>query len=56
MLTEYFVVLEDEGTKYLAVTTMLEDPQYLAQPWIRTSQFKQQANGAGFKPTACEVR
>ena len=56
VLTEYFVVLEEEGTKYLAVTTMLEDPQYLAGPWIRTSQFKRQANAVGFNPTPCEAR
>ena len=55
VLYEYFVVLEDEGTTYLAVTTMLEDPQYLAQPWIRTSQFKRQTSSAGWKPTPCEA-
>jgi hypothetical protein len=53
-LTEYFVVL-DAGAKYLAVTTMLEDPQYLAQPWVRTSQFRKQPDGAGWNPTPCEV-
>ena len=53
ILTEYFVVLTDRNTQYLAVTTMLEDPQYLAQPWIRTSQFRKQPNGAGWNPTPC---
>jgi len=53
-LTEYFVVLE-AGATYLAVTTMVEDPQYLAQPWVRTSQFRKQPDGAGWNPTPCEV-
>ncbi len=55
VLTEYFVVLTDSGNTYLAVTTMLEDPKYLAQPWIRTSQFKRQPNGAGWSPSACSA-
>jgi hypothetical protein len=56
-LTEYFVILkDDDGTEYLAVTTMLEDPQYLAQTWIRTSQFRKQATSAGWKPTPCSAR
>ena len=57
MLTEYFVVLtDDDGTQYLAVTTMLEDPQYLTLPWVRTSQFKKQSNAAGWNPTPCSAR
>ena len=52
--TEDVVVLE-AGATYLAVTTMLEDPQYLAQPWVRTSQFRKQPDGAGWNPTPCEV-
>jgi hypothetical protein len=53
VLTEYFVVLRDEGAEYLAVTTFLEDPKYLAQPWVRTSQFKKEPNAAGWRPTPC---
>jgi hypothetical protein len=57
LLTEYFVVLtDDDGSQYLAVTTMLEDPQYLTQPWVRTSQFKKQSNAAGWNPTPCSAR
>jgi hypothetical protein len=55
VLTEYFVVLTDAGNTYLAVTSMLEDPKYLAQPWIRTSQFKRQPNGAGWSPSECSA-
>lgn len=56
VLTEYMIVLGDAGTEYLAVTTMLDDPRSLTQPWVRTSQFKKQANAAGWAPTPCSAR
>jgi hypothetical protein len=56
VLTEYFNLLADQGTEYLAVTTMLEDPEYLLQPWVRTSQFKKQGDAKGWNPTPCSVR
>jgi len=55
-LTEYFTTLTDEGVDYLVVTNFLEDPQYLAQPYIRTVQFKRQADPRGWNPTACSAR
>jgi hypothetical protein len=55
--TEYWLrVLDDDGTEYLAVTTMLEDSQYLLQPWIRTSQFRKQADAKGWNPTPCSAK
>ena len=57
VLTEYFVVLtDDDGTQYLGVTSMLEDPQYLTQPWVRTSQFKKQSSATGWNPAPCSAR
>jgi hypothetical protein len=57
VLTEYLVVLtDDDGLQYLALTTMLEDPQYLLQPWVRTSQFRKQPDAKGWNPTACSAR
>ena len=57
VLTEYMTHLsDDDGTKYLAITSFLEDPQYLAQPWVRTSQFKKQADAGGWNPTPCSAR
>jgi hypothetical protein len=56
VLTEYFALLtDDDGTRYLAVTTMLDDSTYMLQPWVRTSQFKKQADGKGWNPTACSA-
>ena len=57
VLTEYVSGLtDDEGTQYLAVTTMLDDPQYLLQPWVRTSQFKKQPDAKGWNPTPCSAK
>jgi hypothetical protein len=56
-LTEYFVrLIDDDEQQYLALTQMLEDPQYLLQPIIRTMLFKKQADAAQWNPTACSAR
>jgi len=56
VLTEYFTTLTDEGADYLVVTNFLEDPQYLAQPYVRSVQFRKQADSTGWNPTACSAR
>ena len=56
VITEYFVRLVDEGQEYLAVTTMVDDPQYLALPYIKTYQYKKQPDAAGWNPTPCVAR
>ena len=57
-LTEYYVRLVDDvdGQEYLVVTTMVDDPQYLAQPYIKTYQFKKQRDASGWNPTACVAK
>jgi hypothetical protein len=56
-LTEYFVrLVDDDGQEYLAVTTMVDDPQYLAQPYIKTYEFKKQPNANGWNPTPCSAK
>ena len=57
ILTEYFAqLIDDDGAKYFTVTTMLEDPTYLLQPWVRTSQFRKQADAKGWNPTPCSAQ
>ena len=57
VLTEYFSrLVDDDGSQYLTVTSFLDDPQYLAQPWVRTSEFRKQTDAAGWKPTPCSAR
>jgi hypothetical protein len=56
VLTEYFTTLTDEGADYLVVTNFLEDAQYLAQPYVRSVQFRKQSDSKGWNPTACSAR
>jgi hypothetical protein len=56
-LTEYYVrLVDDDGQEYLAVTTMVDDPQYLAQPYIKTYEYKKQRDATGWNPTPCSAK
>ena len=53
-LTEYFDrVDEPSGNSYLVVTTTVEDPVYLAAPYLTSVHFRKQADAAGWNPTTC---
>jgi hypothetical protein len=57
VLTEYFNrIAGAQNDLYFAVTAMVDDPTYLTQPFVRTYQFKQQADAAGWDPTGCLTR
>ena len=57
ILTEYFDrVNEPNGDAYLVVTTTVEDPIYLAQPFLTASHFRKQPDARGWNPTACSAR
>ena len=56
-LTEYFdMIKEHNGDTMLVVTIVTTDPQYLREPFIITSQFKKQANDAGWNPQPCSTK
>ncbi len=56
-LTEYFERVQGgDGTEYLIVVSVLEDPVYLAQPVITSSNFKREPDGTRWAPTDCQVR
>ena len=56
VLTEYFTVSPlPSGGQTLVVTTVVEDPRYLPQPYIVSSVFKKQADASGWDPTACST-
>jgi hypothetical protein len=38
---------------WFVVTTVVEDPQYLTQPFITSSNFKKEPNDSKFKPAPC---
>lgn len=57
VLTESFNYLTgQQNDQYFVVTARVEDPMYLNQPFIRTYQFKKQADAAGWEPTPCLPR
>ena len=56
-MTEWFTtVSEPDGNHYLLVTKILEDPQYMNGPYVRTVQFKKQPDASGWNPTPCSAR
>jgi hypothetical protein len=55
-VTEYFSVARLRGgQEVLVVTAVVEDPQYLTQPFIVSSHFKKQADASGWEPTPCSA-
>jgi hypothetical protein len=56
-ITEYFHRLptHPNGDNWLHVTTIVEDPRYLAQPFYTSTHFRLEPNDAGFKPTPCST-
>jgi hypothetical protein len=57
VVTEYYTrTLEPNGDSWLIVTTIVEDPQYLNQPFITSTHFKKQADASGWNPTPCSAR
>ena len=57
VLTEYFDVAPlPNGGQVLLVTTVVQDPRYLQQPFIVNSQFKKESDGSKWDPTPCSAR
>jgi hypothetical protein len=55
VLEEYFDSFQEmNGDTWLVVTTIVKDPQYLAQPFITSSHFKKLAGASGWDPTQCK--
>jgi hypothetical protein len=57
VLTDYINRLTGaENDEYLVVTAEVEDSTYLNQPFVRSYQFKKQADSQGWHPTPCLPR
>lgn len=57
VMTEYFDRLDPpDGDPILVITTTIEDPQYLTQPYMVATHFKKQGDASGWNPTPCSVR
>ena len=55
ILTEYFDRHSDFGSEWFTVTTVVEDPQYLTQPFITSTHFKKEPDGSKWNPMACHT-
>ncbi len=53
-MTEYFeLVTEANGDQYLIVISEIEDPQYLAQPVLTSTNFKREPDDSKWNPSDC---
>jgi hypothetical protein len=57
VVTEYVNALrpEENGDRWLVVTTVVQDPQYLTGRFITSSHFKKLPDGSAWHPTACRA-
>ena len=56
-MTEYFDrITQPNGDTHLIVTTTIEDPEYLTQPYLYSTHFKRQADATGWAPRRCTAR
>ena len=58
VLTEYYDrTIETNGDSWLIITTIVDDPMYLAQPFITSTHFKKLPDsGPGWHPTPCTAK
>ncbi|MGE0594613.1 MAG: hypothetical protein AB7G23_09270 [Vicinamibacterales bacterium] len=56
-VTEFYDLFKDpDGVDWFVVTTIVRDPQYLADPWVTTSHFKKEPDASKWNPTPCATR
>ena len=56
VITEHFTrFTHPQAGDWFVVTTTVDDPQYLAQPFITSSNFKKEADGSKWNPTPCRA-
>jgi hypothetical protein len=55
-LTEYFDRVDEPGASYIVITTTVEDPTYLTEPYMTSTHFKKEADASGWNPSPCSAR
>ena len=57
VVTEYFDIAPiPGGGQVLLVTSIVDDPQFLRQPFTTSSQFKKEPDGSKWDPTPCTAK
>jgi len=55
-ITEYFVTTKENNDEWLIVTTIVNDPMYLTEPFITSTNFKKESDNSKWSPTPCSAR
>jgi hypothetical protein len=57
VLTEYFDRFDiPNGDSLLVVTTEVNDPVYLTEPFWTSTHFKKQSDASGWNPSPCSAK
>jgi hypothetical protein len=56
IMTEFFDVAGEGANQWLIVTTVVQDPTYLTQPFVTSTHFKKLASPEGWSPSACSAQ
>ncbi len=56
-VTEWYDLLhESDGSTWVVVKTIVNDPTYLMRPFVTSTNLRKQTDAAGWSPSACEAR
>ena len=56
VLTEFFDQVEYKGVRYLNLTSVVDDRQYLADTFITSEQFKFEPDASKWNPQPCSIK
>src|SRR5262249_31741365 len=56
VVTEDFdAAAQPDGSQWMVVTTVVEDPRYLLPPFVVSSHFRKEADASKWDPTPCSA-
>ena len=56
LMPEFGIRFGAGNEDWIVVTTLLEDPQYLNEPFLTSTHFKKEPDGSKWDPTTCNTR
>jgi hypothetical protein len=54
VVTEYFDRFTSDGSEWLTLISVVDDPKYLTQQFVTSTHFKREPDGTKWMPSACE--
>ena len=56
-MTEYWDLnRQTNGEQWIVITTLVDDPVYLQEPWVTALNFKKEPDGSKWDPSPCSAR